>query len=271
MDHYMQVEFRNLKSEQQEIIIALLNELGYEGFEEHEDHIKAYIVANDFDEEELNQLASTQNVSFSISKMDNRNWNQEWESGFKPVIIDDFVAVRADFHTPIPQVKHEIIITPKMSFGTGHHATTSMMIRTMGEIDFIGKNVLDFGTGTGILAILAGKLGAKRVVAIDNDDWSIANAAENLLNNHCHGIELLKGSTAEREEKSDIILANIIRAVIMENFHFFHKQLNYNGILLLSGLLEEDEQIIQKEAAKYGFVLHKKRIERQWLCLKLAI
>ncbi len=133
----------------------------------------------------LNDLTSSLQLSFSKTIIEETNWNQVWESNFDPVIVDDFVAVRAHFHEPIKNVQHEIVITPKMSFGTGHHATTYMMMQQMRELDFAGKNVFDFGTGTGVLAILAEKLGAQKVIAIDNDDWSIENADENVKRNNC--------------------------------------------------------------------------------------
>ena len=129
-------------------------------------------------------------IGFSETTIEETNWNQVWESSFEPVVVDDFVAVRADFHEPIKGIKHEIVITPKMSFGTGHHATTYMMLEQMGKLDFKDKRVLDFGTGTGVLAILAEKMGAKKIIAIDNDEWSIENANENIKRNNCVAVEL---------------------------------------------------------------------------------
>ena len=164
--------------EQQEILISQLDELSANGFEQTEDSLIAYFSENNFESYEVNRLLH--NYSFTMTTIKEQNWNQVWESNFQPVIVDDFCAIRADFHEPIQNMEHEIIITPKMSFGTGHHATTYMMIEQMAKIDFTGKTVFDFGTGTGILAILAEKLGAASVSAIDVDVWSIENAKENI-------------------------------------------------------------------------------------------
>jgi ribosomal protein L11 methyltransferase len=180
-----------------------------------------------------------------------------------------FVGIRADFHPPLKDVKHEIIITPKMSFGTGHHATTSMMIRMMGEINFSGKSVLDFGTGTGILAILAEKLGASEIVAIDNDDQSIENATENFQSNNCHTISLLKASSAGVSHKVDIILANIIKMVILESLPLLAEQLNNDGVIIFSGLLTNDERDIVKIANERHLYLNKKIEVGDWICLQM--
>jgi ribosomal protein L11 methyltransferase len=189
---YIQIEFSEISIKQAEILIAVLSGSGFEGFEEEANNLKAFIRANDFDETILDRVILQFNTPFSKSIIKETNRNQLWESNFQPVVIEDlilrkrWVSIRADFHKPIAGVEHEIIITPKMSFGTGHHATTCMMIQQMSEIDFKGKTVFDFGTGTGILSILAEKSGATKIVAIDNDEWSIKNAAQNLQLNNCY-------------------------------------------------------------------------------------
>jgi ribosomal protein L11 methyltransferase len=157
-----------------------------------------------------------------------------------------------------------------MSFGTGHHATTLMMIQMMAQLDFEGKSVLDFGTGTGVLAIVAEKLGASKIMAIDNDPQSIKNAAENFVSNDCHGIELRQASSAEGINRYDVILSNIIKNVILANLFSFAAQLSDNGVLLLSGMLQEDEQGIVKSAEKNQLTLNKKIVTEQWLCLKMS-
>jgi ribosomal protein L11 methyltransferase len=249
--------------------------MNYEGFEEEGDLLKAYVSSNLYDQNELKTLAAKHNLSFSITEIENKNWNQLWESKFDPVIIDDashkapWVAIRADFHKPIKNVEHEIIITPKMSFGTGHHATTFMMIKMMSEINFTGKVVLDFGTGTGILAILSEKLGASKIVAIDNDDQSIRNASENFSSNNCTKIQLLEASSAEGDNQFDVILANIIKTVIKNNLQAFVKQLTPGGVILLSGLLEDDEQEILEVSMKNNLILKKKIKARNWICLQM--
>jgi len=275
MADFLKVEFEFLSKDQKEIIIALLAEMNYEGFEEEGDLLKAYISSSHFDPAELRTFANNHNLSFSVTEIENKNWNQLWESNFHPVIINQYMhntpwaGIRADFHEPILNVEHEIIITPKMSFGTGHHATTSMMIQMMSELDFKGKKILDFGTGTGILAILSEKLGASKIIALDSDDQSIKNATENFDSNGCTKIQLIKASSAEGGNQFDIILANIIKNVILDNLTAFVKQLTPNGIILLSGLLQDDEEDILKSANKKKLKLKKKIEVEKWICMKM--
>lgn len=252
------------------MLIAQLSEIGFEGFEEEENKLKAFIESNNFDETLFHDISTPLHVDFSKTIIEETNWNKIWESNFDPVIVDDFVAVRADFHEPIKDVELEIIITPKMSFGTGHHATTYMMMQQMREINFINKTVFDFGTGTGVLAILAEKLGAKNIVAIDNDSWSIENAAENIKRNDCTAIDLRLANTATMEDNFDIILANINKNVILENLEVLTKQLSPNGSLILSGLLIEDEGDILTKSKKNGLKFLKKDKKGSWLLLKLS-
>src|SRR3954454_3992408 len=151
MNNRVEIKIKNITGEKSEILIAELNELDFDGFEEGENLLVAFIEEEKFDEDELKQVTSTYHLSYEKNIIQQKNWNEEWEKNFAPVILDDFVAIRADFHQPIKTVQHEIIITPKMSFGTGHHATTHLMIQQMREMDFKNKTVFDFGTGTGIL------------------------------------------------------------------------------------------------------------------------
>jgi ribosomal protein L11 methyltransferase len=227
--------------EQQEILISELSELEAIGFEQTDTHLLAYFEKDNFKSYEVNNLVKE--FTFNITSIPEQNWNAVWESNFEPVVVDDFCAVRADFHQPIKNVQHEIIITPKMSFGTGHHATTYMMIEQMSNIDFTKKRVFDFGTGTGILAILAQKLGAASITAIDNDEWSIENAKENFQKNDVHSITLYR-SSAMPKDSFDIILANINRNVLSEYASALVNILSPNGVLLVSGILKEDEKII---------------------------
>lgn len=276
MATYIQLEFQNISLEQSDVLIAQLSEIGFDGFEEEKKNLKAFIPANDFIEAAIKEIAASHNLSFTQSTIEETNWNAVWESNFQPVIVDDFVhrtpwvGIRADFHEPIVGVEHEIVITPKMSFGTGHHATTFMMIQQMKEIDFINKSVFDFGTGTGILAILAEKLGAAKVFAIDYDEWSIENAEENLKRNNCSRFELKKADNAAGEEQYDIILANINKNVILDNFLALVKQLAPSGILLLSGLLETDETDIVAEASKYPLILNDKIAMNKWMAIRFS-
>jgi ribosomal protein L11 methyltransferase len=270
MSQYIQIEFLNINPEQSSMLIAQLSDMSFEGFEENETSLKAFIPVKSFDESALEELAKHHGVLFNKTIIEETNWNQLWESNFDPVIVDDFVAIRADFHEPVKGVEHEIIITPKMSFGTGHHATTYMMIQQMRQIDFRNKTVLDFGTGTGILAILAEKLGAKKVIAIDNDDWSMENARENVSRNNCSLISLQKADSAHVDNSFDIVLANINKHVILGNFSVLVKQLASAGTLLLSGLLPEDKDDIFRINAEYSLQLIQTDVRANWLCIKYS-
>ena len=276
MADYTQIEFEHLSTGQKEIIIALLSEMKYEGFEEVEDLLKAFIPSAFYDENELTTFCERHGLFFSRSKVEDKNWNTHWESNFHPVIVGHsidnkpWVAVRAMFHEPIVNASHELIITPKMSFGTGHHATTSMMMKMMSELDFTDKMVLDFGTGTGVLAILSEKLGAARIIAIDNDEQSIKNANENLDSNNCSRIQLIEASAAYVDIRFDIILANIIKGVILDNLTAFAKQMVNGGIVLLSGLLADDEREILEKAGSNNLILRKKIEDKNWVCLQMT-
>jgi ribosomal protein L11 methyltransferase len=268
MDH-IRITFADLQPEQKEILIAQLADAGYEGFEETDTTLDAFIREPNFDIKLLNEIAFKYQTSYSSAKIAETNWNQIWESSFEPVVVNDYVAIRANFHHPITTTKFEIVITPKMSFGTGHHATTCMMIELMKEIDLTGKSVLDFGTGTGILAILAEKSGAGKIHAIDNDDWSIANAEENLKKNNCSKIILRKASAISSKMKYDVILANINKNVILENFGTLSDQLNKDGNILISGLLHDDKGEILSIATELGLHLKKELIRNNWIALQL--
>ena len=276
MADYTKIEFERVSTEQKEIIIALLTEMKYDGFEEDDDLLKAFIPSTFYDENVLKTFCKKYRLSFSVSKVEDKNWNSHWESNFHPVIINHlidgtaWVAIRAVFHEPIIDARHELIITPKMSFGTGHHATTSMMVRMMSELNFTGKTVLDFGTGTGILAILSEKLGADKIIAVDSDEQSIKNANENLDSNNCLKVQLIEASAADVDIKFDIILANIIKGVILDNLTAFARQMVDDGVVLLSGLLADDEQEILEKATSNNLILDKKIEDNNWICLQMT-
>jgi ribosomal protein L11 methyltransferase len=271
MNNYIEIKIENISEEQSEILIAQLNEIDFNGFEEGENFLTAFIEKENFDEDALQQIISAHQLSYQKNFIQQKNWNEEWEKNFDPVIVDDFVAIRAEFHRPIKNVEHEIIITPKMSFGTGHHATTYMMIQQMHNIDFKNTTVFDFGMGTGILAILAERLGAKNIVAIDNDEWSINNAKENIERNNCKCIQLFLSATLGSNEKFDIVLANINKNVILNNFENLKNLLSQNGQLLISGLLIEDEADILAAAVKNNLKLTARIHRNKWISLKFTI
>jgi ribosomal protein L11 methyltransferase len=253
--------------EKQELLIAQLAEIGFEGFEETETALNAFISEEQYDKNVLQDIVSQFNAAFDAVLIPKQNWNEVWESNFQPVIVDDFVGVRAHFHQPISNVEHEIVITPKMSFGTGHHATTYMVMQLMREIDFQQKSVFDFGSGTGILAILAEKLGANEILAVDNDEWCIENATENVQNNFCTSIKIQLVNTAELPKQYDIVIANINKNIILDNLSFLQADVVFGGTVMLSGLLAEDETDILQATQPLGWVHQKTLHKGMWIAM----
>ena len=251
------------KGEAQEILISELENLSI-GFEQTDEELIAYFDELKFESYEVNKILEP--FEFQIGTLEEKNWNEVWEQNFNPIQIGDFCAIRADFHQPIKSVKYELIITPKMSFGTGHHATTYMMIEQMQITDFTDKIVLDFGTGTGVLAILAEKMGATKIVAIDNDEWSIENANENIEKNNCRKIELELRSKLPKQ-KFDIILANINKNVLLGNMLQLKECLNVKGYLVMSGLLVTDEEDIMKASLSAELQFKNKTVKDNWISL----
>jgi len=247
---------------EQEKLIALLTDLNPTGFEEKDNELLVYFESGI----DLKQMDSIlEGKPYRLSTLEEKNWNEEWERNFSPVVVEEFCAIRASFHPPQQNVQHEIVITPKMSFGTGHHATTYMMVQQMQHLDFAGKTVFDFGTGTGILAILAEKLGAKDVVAIDTDPWSIENATENAQNNNCSHIHLTETSILPHRV-FDIVLANINRNVLLQYAGELKSIIANDGYILLSGLLQEDEEVIVSSFSDACRLINKEE-KSNWISL----
>jgi ribosomal protein L11 methyltransferase len=270
MNNHVKISFHNLRQEQKDLLVAHLSNMEFDGFEEGQSFLIGYCSMDKFVENDLIELAGSLAVSFDKEILKQQNWNDQWEKNFQPVQVDDFCAIRASFHPAREGVKHDIIITPKMSFGTGHHATTYMMILFMKNVAHTGKSVLDFGTGTGLLAILSEKLGAASVFAIDNDDWSIENAAENILLNDCHRIMLQKADTLAFTQQFDIILANINKNVLLANMEIIQQHLAGGGVLIISGLLENDRQGIEELANKHKLKVTEQLTNNGWIALQLA-
>ncbi|WP_300598050.1 50S ribosomal protein L11 methyltransferase [Niabella sp.] len=266
---YTEVVFLNTTADISELLIAAFADKA-DGFEEGDTQLKAFF-SESITTEELDAVSGPLHITYEIRELESQNWNALWESNFDPVVVDDFVAVRASFHAPFENVEQEIVINPKMSFGTGHHATTWLMMQQMRKISFSGKRVFDFGTGTGILAILARKLGAAAVLATDIDAWSIENARENFEINQCTGIELLQSGVAGQEGVFDVILANINKNVLMETIPQLKVQLAPGGVLLLSGLLEDDASEIVNRAVETGLRLNDKFLKNNWLCMSFQV
>lgn len=269
----MQQEFVQLiiqynKPGDNELLIALLSEEGYLGFEERDGYeMSAFIDSKDFDENILLEISSKIDFKWTKSILPKTNWNKDWESNFQPVLVDDYCGIRADFHEPLKNVKHEIIITPKMSFGTGHHATTYMMIKSLQDINVKNKKVFDFGTGTGVLAILADKEGASEILAIDNDEWSVLNASENILRNDANRIKVELNENPDCQQYFDIILANINKHIIIESLPALTKQLNPSGFIICSGFMQHDINDINAMAAKCNLIVKQKKERENWVCM----
>jgi ribosomal protein L11 methyltransferase len=228
-----------------EILIAELAEIGFDSFLENENGLQAYVTEDLFDDIAFKQLmehyASKTSLFYSLKKIAKQNWNAEWENSFEPIEVKNKILVRASFHKSKEGFLHEIIITPKMSFGTGHHETTAQMMELQLEIDHQNKSILDVGTGTGILAILAEKLGATDVKAFDIDEWSVENTIENIALNECKNIHVSKGTIQDEPlKKYDIIVANINRNILLDEISLYNNYLKKGGTMLLSGFYEKD-------------------------------
>ncbi|MEC5156830.1 50S ribosomal protein L11 methyltransferase [Chryseobacterium sp. MP_3.2] len=255
-----------------EILMAELVEIGFDSFTEEHDGILAYIQKDLFQEEELKNVNLLENpeitISYTFEEMPNINWNEEWEKNFSPINVEDQVSIRAEFHEN-QNLPHEIIIQPKMSFGTGHHATTYLMIQQMLDMDFDGKTVLDMGCGTSVLAIFAKQQGAGKTVAIDIDEWSVENSIENAARNNV-ALEISQG-TAENlgAENFDIILANINRNILISDIPTYVSVLNNGGQLLLSGLCFFDVDDILEVCTAQNLTMKKKLQREEWVSLLL--
>lgn len=255
-----------------EILMAELIEVGFDSFTEEHDGILGYIQKDLFTESSLQNVSLLQNpeveISYTYSEMPNINWNEEWEKNFEPINVENQVSIRAEFHEN-QNLPHEIIIQPKMSFGTGHHATTYLMIQQMLDMDFNGKTVLDMGCGTSVLAIFAKQKGAGKTVAIDIDEWSVENSRENAARNNVE-LEISQG-TADNlgREKFDIILANINRNILISDIPTYDSVLNDGGSLLLSGLCFFDVADIMEVCTQQNLNLKRQLQREEWVSLWL--
>ncbi len=271
---YIVYDFRTRDENERDWLVALLSEYYFDGFEETSDSLKAYVPAGKTDSQKVKEILSENelsHVTFTAKELEDKNWNEEWEKNFEPVTIANQVGIRAPFHQPL-NTEYEIVIEPKMSFGTGHHATTASVIQLMLEMDFRNKDVLDFGSGTGVLAILAEKLNAANVVAIDNEEWAYNNCVENTAANNCSHIVCLHGDDSYTfTGKFEIILANINRHVILNNMARWKSLLKAKGVLIVSGILQSDERMILEEATRLGFTTNKTVHNNGWLAISFHL
>jgi len=274
--NYYELLFTTIVTEdyQQDLLINALGQIGFDTFEEVEFGFKAYIPVDDFDkavlDATLDDYREMFTFSYDITLIPQKNWNEVWESNFEPIIIKDKIYVRATFHAPRPEFAYEIVIDPKMAFGTGHHQTTSMMLEMLLENDMTGKKVLDMGCGTGILAIMASKSGAAAVTAIDYDPVCFESTIENSQLNKIFNVQTLNGSKEViPDELFDVILANINRNILLDQLKRYSEVLRPDGELYMSGFYETpDLDLIMDEARKYGikYIIHK--INNGWVAAK---
>ncbi len=258
-----------------EILMAEVAEAGFDTFIETEKGFEAYVEGNQYDQDTLNfiqeKYKQVNPLLFYQDRIEKKNWNEEWEKNVQPIIVDDSCLIRASFHKIEKKYEYEIIITPKMSFGTGHHQTTHLMISRQMKMDHRNKRVMDAGCGTAILSIMASKAGAKEVEAFDIDEWSVENGEENVVNNNCTNINIQLGKISEvkLEGKFDIILANINKNILLEEIETYATYLTPGGQLLLSGFYVHDMKDLKKEASRFNLkaVAHDER--ETWACLLL--
>lgn len=269
MANYLEFQFKISPLQPgSEILIAELGYAGFESFVENEDGITAYIQSEEYSEgmlEDIQILGSDEfEISFTSKEIEQVNWNSEWEKNFNPIVVADKCSVRAPFHEK-PDTEYDIVIEPKMSFGTGHHATTHMMLQHILNNEWEGKSVLDMGCGTGVLAILAEMKGAKTLDAIDIDNWCYLNTLENVERNNCKNISVYEG-TAELLEgkKYDVVIANINRNILLEDIPTYSKCLSSGGKLFLSGFYTEDIPVIEEVCNKNGLKFENKLVEDNW-------
>ncbi|MCF1191519.1 50S ribosomal protein L11 methyltransferase [Mangrovimonas sp. AS39] len=255
-----------------EILIAELGYVGFDSFVETEEGVSAYILKEEWREDILDDIQILKSDEFEISyhfeDIEQVNWNEEWERNFSPIIVDDLCAIRAPFHEKF-DTKYDIVIEPKMSFGTGHHETTHMMIQYVLKNEFEGKSVLDMGCGTGVLAILAELRGATHLDAIDIDNWCYINSLENVERNNCSHINVYEGDANMLANRSyDVIIANINRNILLNDIKTYVASLNENGTLLLSGFYREDIPCIEAECNKHMLKLVETLEKNHWVALK---
>ena len=263
--------------ENAEIVTAEISELPFESFSTEGETLKCYIQKDLYDAQALKVVISGLDyldvkVEYSANLMPAVNWNAVWESTHEPVLVEDFCWVYAPFHSINTEVKYNILIEPKMSFGTAHHSTTYMMLSFLRDEELEGRKVLDMGSGTGVLAILAKMKGAAETDAIDNDEWAYRNALENVEANGCTGINVLLGDAQLLNEKGlyDVVIANINRNILLRDMHAYIEHLNTGGTLLLSGFYEHDIPSIRQEAEKNGMAFESFRERNEWVACKFV-
>jgi ribosomal protein L11 methyltransferase len=276
MNHIeLSIENLNFTSEENEILIAFLLDAGFESFNEEDNFLKAYCPENQLAPDlppllEAFTQAWKYKLAFTLRNIPEKNWNEQWEKNFSPIIVDDRILIRAPFHK-MPDYEYTIVIEPKMSFGTGHHETTRLMLREMLQLNLSGKEVLDMGCGTGILGITAKLLGASYVLAVDNDEWAIQNSYENFQRNNINQpYDVFHGDSKALEGNTfHVILANINRNILLNDIRAYFNALKEYGTLIISGIHSTDKDVILKKANECGYTFVSSFYENNWISLNL--
>ena len=279
--NYIEVTF-DITPYEEAVADALISELGtigYDGFSYTDQGFTAYIPAKDYNAQAITRLEIfdffTRNyrIETSVQEIEDQDWNKVWEENFTPIVVDDRILVRAGFHAPVPGIEYEILIEPKMSFGTGHHSTTALMLRTIldNKERITGKRVLDMGCGTGILSILAAKTGAREITGIDIDEWAYNNAMENIATNNMNNIRVLIGDATllDGQEHYDIILANINRNILLDDIRHYNECMKPGAFLYMSGFYLQDIPAIEEECKRNGLALLSHTEKNNWVAVKV--
>lgn len=273
MDYYKYIFSTGVSNN--DVLLALFSVLPFDTFVENEKGFDGYLPVDDHDktiDTHLEDLQKKHKFTFDSELIKGENWNEAWEANFHPIQVNDFCGIRAEFHPPIPDVEHELIITPRMAFGTGHHETTFMVIQLMKGLSFEGTTVFDFGCGTGVLAILASKLGASSIDALDIEEASWQNTIENCETNGVKNVNAYKGVLGSMPKRSyGIVLANINRNVILDSLHSLSHMLLPDGLLIISGILKTDEELVSKALTKNGFETVTVIQKNNWIAMQCRL
>jgi ribosomal protein L11 methyltransferase len=271
MQQYTEVHFSPVDTNNSDILVALLSTNNYDQYLQEENSLKAYCLPQHFNEVYIKELSTQFNIPYTVTIIEGQNWNQNWEQNYEPVIVDNLVAVRANFHEPINTVAHNIIITPQMSFGTGHHATTYLMLQAIASLPCKGATVADYGCGTGVLGIYTSILGASQIYLCDIEEWCVSNTITNCELNNITNVQVSLGDLeVVSHQPHDIIVANINKNVLLKQMHQFKKLLKQNGHLLLSGFYVSDTAEIAAFAEKQGLNTHNSYNKMDWSLLHIT-
>ena len=259
---------------QHDMLTTMLAELGFDSFMDEERYLKAYCSGNSRDDAAVENLLTESSFSdiqlLKVEEMPDKDWNELWEASYQPVVVNDRCRVRAPFHEPDSSFEFDLVIEPKMSFGTANHETTAQIIQLMLETDFQGKDVLDMGSGTAVLAILAKKLGAVKTVAIDNDEWAYRNAFTNCELNGISDIEIVLGDASAIQGSFDVVLANINRNILLRDMQYYVTAMRPEAHIFFSGFYSEDLQSIKAEAERLGLHYCRHLIRNNWVAVEFC-